>query len=184
MGFPLFLPKVLAKPSGRYRVPGYIQEYVDYITPGLKLIASGKAITAGARAKCNDDVEKRGFYTNANSPFSGPIFGKSLKGVTIPTNISTLLLWCDTAVTPFCIAAIYNITQATLFAIGNKLGIFEEGDYYSAEDLVEFFGIFAQNIPLDTIPELQSVDGGHAPGLYTGGESDLDFQILYPIIYP
>ena len=37
----------------------------------------------------------------------------------------------------------YNITQATKAAPGNELGIFEEGDFYAAQDLVEFFTMFA-----------------------------------------
>lgn len=37
----------------------------------------------------------------------------------------------------------YNITQATKAAPGNELGIFEEGDFYAAEDLVEFFALLA-----------------------------------------
>jgi hypothetical protein len=39
----------------------------------------------------------------------------------------------------------YNITQATKSAKGNKMGIFEEGDFYSAADLIEFFATFAKS---------------------------------------
>lgn len=78
----------------------------------------------------------------------------------------------------------YNITQAKLAHKGNELGIFEEGDFYAPEDLVEFFTLLAPNIPILTEPILQGVDGGKAPGLVATGESDLDFQISYPIIYP
>jgi len=35
-----------------------------------------------------------------------------------------------------------------------------------------------------TEPKLEGIDGGFAPGLYATGESDLDLQISYPIIYP
>lgn len=34
------------------------------------------------------------------------------------------------------------------------------------------------------MPKLEGIDGGFAPSAYAGGESDLDFQISYPIIYP
>jgi hypothetical protein len=40
----------------------------------------------------------------------------------------------------------YNITQATKAARGNELGIFEEGDFYAAEDLILFFATFAQSV--------------------------------------
>ncbi|KAI7039645.1 hypothetical protein KC352_g46697, partial [Hortaea werneckii] len=131
------------------------------------------------------ELEKRGFRTSANQPFSGPVPGPN---ITIP--LTTLnatefeLSHCDEYITPPCIALMYNITKATKAAKGNELGIFEEGDYYAAEDLIEFFAAFAPQIPLTTRPKLEGIDGGFAPGLYAGGESDLDFQISYPIIYP
>jgi len=78
----------------------------------------------------------------------------------------------------------YNITRGDKADPSNKLGIFEEGDFYAAEDLVEFFALFANYIPATTMPVLEGIDGGFAPGAYAGGESDLDFQISYPLIYP
>lgn len=71
----------------------------------------------------------------------------------------------------------YNITKGTKAAAGNELGIFEEGDYYAAEDLIEFFVTLAPYIPITTAPKLEGVDGGFAPSVYAGGESDLDFQM-------
>lgn len=41
-----------------------------------------------------------------------------------------------------------------------------------------------RNIPATTKPILEGIDGGTAPMATAGGESDLDFQISYPIIYP
>ena len=41
-----------------------------------------------------------------------------------------------------------------------------------------------RNIPILTRPILEGIDGGFAPGVYAGGESDLDFQISYPIMCP
>lgn len=62
------------------------------------------------------------------------------------------------------------------------MGVFEEGDFYGKEDLVEFFTAFTDIPPL-TEPLLHSVDGGKDISVATG-ESDLDFQISYPILYP
>lgn len=66
------------------------------------------------------------------------------------------------------------------------MGIFEEGDYYSQQDLNSFFTNFTSYIPNGTHPILESVDGGEAPVPVqdAGGESDLDFQLSIPIIYP
>ncbi|EME46777.1 hypothetical protein DOTSEDRAFT_127175 [Dothistroma septosporum NZE10] len=148
-----------------YFLPEHVSKHVDYVTPGLKLMAGGKA--------------------SNGRPLDGPIFGGKL-----PIDPSVLnatgfeLANCDKYITPPCIAEMYNITKATKAAPGNELGIFEEGDFYAAEDLVEFFATLAPYIPLTTRPKLEGVDGGFAPSAYAGGESDLDFQISYPIIYP
>lgn len=100
---------------------------------------------------------------------------------------SPLSAICQVAVIPECIATFYNITKATKAAPGNQLGIFEDlGDYYSQTDLNEFFLTLAPNIPQGTHPILKAIDGAQAPTTVAnaGAESDLDFQISYPIIYP
>ncbi|WPH02942.1 alkaline serine protease AorO [Acrodontium crateriforme] len=166
------------EPTGRksiatdeYHVPAHIQEHIDYVLPGLRLMAGGKA-TPAARQK------------NTKRGISGPIIGSIIGNDTVKAIQKAELTMCDQYITPPCVAAMYNITQATKAAKGNELGIFEEGDFYGAEDLAEFFTLFAQNIPIGTEPILEGVDGGFAPGLYATGESDLDFQLAYPIVYP
>lgn len=67
------------------------------------------------------------------------------------------------------------------------MGIFEDlGDVYSQADLSLFFATLAPEIPLGTSPTLNAIDGAVAPNpVYNAGpESDLDFQISYPIIWP
>lgn len=69
----------------------------------------------------------------------------------------------------------------------NVLGIFEtEGDYYNQADLDEFISIAAQNItgkpkPLKYLINGAALDEDRA---HAGVESDLDFQMAVPIIYP
>lgn len=178
---PSFKPPDAILTPYRYHLPAHIQKHVDYVTPGLKLLAGGSG-------NPNKRIDKRGFRTSASQKFNPPVFGKALTQAQINaingTGNAALLAQCDTLITPPCIAAMYNITQATKAAPGNQLGIFEEGDFYAAEDLIEFFATLAPNIPLTTMPKLEGIDGGFAPGVYAGGESDLDFQISYPIIYP
>jgi len=97
------------------------------------------------------------------------------------------LAHCDVAITPACIRAMYNFTQGTSAVPHNELGIFEDiGDIYSQEDLDEFFRTLQPRIPQGTHPILNSVDGGTAPTTVAdaGPESNLDFQISYPIIWP
>lgn len=82
----------------------------------------------------------------------------------------------------------YNITKPTTSVKGNELGIFEDlGDHFSIVDLHEFFLTLAPQIPQSVLPEYRLIDGayGNSKSPATAGpESDLDFQISYPIIYP
>ena len=98
-----------------------------------------------------------------------------------------LLALCDIAVTPICIQTEYNITKGTSATKGNELGIFESlNDYLSTSDLQTFFTEFqAGIIPPTTRPILKGIDGGvdNMTGP-VGAESNLDFQISYPIIHP
>lgn len=157
-----------------YHVPEHLSEHVDYVTPGLKLVSGGKPLNG----RKNAELVKRGFRTSSNQNFSTPIFKEKL-----PIPITTLnatgfeLANCDQFITPPCIMAMYNITRGNKAAAGNMLGIFEEGDFYAAEDLVEFFLALAPYIPATTMPKVDGIDGGTAPGLFAGGESDLDLQI-------
>jgi tripeptidyl-peptidase-1 len=68
----------------------------------------------------------------------------------------------------------------------NSLGIFEEGDFYAQEDLDLHFANFTPRIPKGTHPTPAFIDGAKAPVPVrdAGGESDLDFELAYPIIYP
>jgi tripeptidyl-peptidase-1 len=65
------------------------------------------------------------------------------------------------------------------------MGIFE-GDFFLQEDLDLFFTNFTPHIPDGTQPMPAFIDGSEPPGgfLFVGGESDLDFQLAYPLIHP
>ncbi|KAH7354976.1 putative alkaline serine protease AorO [Rhexocercosporidium sp. MPI-PUGE-AT-0058] len=167
----------------KYHVPSHIQEHVDYITPGTKLFSSHRRPNSCA------EIEKRTFGVTSgkgNGGFLPPLL-KDL-GMTIEALLAIPELQvCGTAITPVCIKTLYNVTKPTRAAPGNQLGIFEDlGDVYSQTDLDLFFLTLAQSIPLGTHPTLKAVDGAVAPVnvLAAGPESDLDFQVAYPLIYP
>jgi tripeptidyl-peptidase-1 len=103
-------------------------------------MAGGKAQATALKKRATNEIEERGFRTSGHVKFSGPIFGKTLSRQGLPNiNGGSDLSQCDQIITPPCIKAMYNITPPTKAAPGNQLGIFEEGDFYAAEDLVEFF---------------------------------------------
>lgn len=68
----------------------------------------------------------------------------------------------------------------------NSLDILEEGSYYAQEVLDHLFRNFTPGIPQDTHPIPVFIDGSAAPVpvAYAGGESDLYFELAYPLIYP
>lgn len=66
------------------------------------------------------------------------------------------------------------------------MGIFEEGDYFAQADLNSFYAKYTSYIPTGWAPKVNGVDGGTAPVAVSkaGGESNLDFELAIPIIYP
>ncbi|KAI9925294.1 hypothetical protein ASPWEDRAFT_121564 [Aspergillus wentii DTO 134E9] len=155
-----------------YHVPRSVQDHIDYVTPGIKGLGVREPKPAKKR-----DLAARGILP----PILGPL--------TIPLSelLGNELAFCDIAITPACIKAMYNISEGTTATKGNELGIFEDlGDIYAQEDLDLFFSNLASNIPKGTKPTLKAIDGATAPAniLNAGPESDLDFQISYPIIWP
>ncbi|KAJ5604369.1 hypothetical protein N7510_009523 [Penicillium lagena] len=156
-----------------YHVPHHLRDHIDYITPGIALRE------VNGISKARRSLQKRGFN---GLP---PIIEKLT--VSIEQLLDNLLDLCDVAVTPACIKQLYNIPEGTTSTKGNELGIFEDiGDVYAQDDLDLFFTTLAMNIPSGTHPILKAVDGATAPTTVTnaGPESDLDFQISYPIIWP
>lgn len=157
-----------------YHIPSHLQDHIDYITPGIKLVTADKS-----SGKSSDGRTKRGLFSLPileNSPKDAiTALGSSSTASAATTDLST----CDHVMVPACIAAMYNISQATKAAAGNELGIFEQGDYYSPTDLQTFFQTYAPNIPASTRPILKGIDGGYAPTFSAGAESNLDFQVSY-----
>ncbi|KAJ5471769.1 hypothetical protein N7530_009126 [Penicillium desertorum] len=154
-----------------YHVPSSVREHVDYITPGISL----REVTSVRRST------KRKRFVDGIPPILEPIL------LPIEELLSEAPSLCSQAITPQCIQQMYNISEGHSATEGNELGIFEGiGDVYAQEDLDLFFSKLYSKIPQGTHPILKSVDGGEAPTdtSRAGPESDLDFQISYPIIWP
>lgn len=161
----------------QYHVPKAIQGHIDYITPGVKGVNVGPRLAKRSRGK-------------PGKP-GNPITWQPPKIVSHPhmPKKSSELQTCDVAITPACIRALYDIplqNPNAKVSPNNSMGIFETGDTYSQEDLNLFFANFTSYIPNGTHPIPNFIDGASAPVPVSqaGGESDLDFQLAYPIIYP
>jgi tripeptidyl-peptidase-1 len=160
-----------------YSIPEHVRPHIDYVTPGIKLYATG------VKKAAPGDIAKR---ATRGPPKLPPILGTILSDILSLLEMPLLEL-CQIAITPECISTLYNITKADKSAPGNELGIFEDlGDVYDQTDLNLFFLTLQPDIPLGSHPLLKAIDGATAPNslLKAGVESLLDFQISYPIIYP
>ncbi|CRG91570.1 hypothetical protein PISL3812_08620 [Talaromyces islandicus] len=163
----------------KYHVPDHISHHIDYITPGVKSVEVRDPEPVGN--------EKRTFGLRKPQPPLLKALPESLESI-INSVLGGLLDLCASTITPDCIKTMYNITEGTTATKGNELGIFEDlGDYYSQTDLDLFFASFYSKIPSGTGPTLKGIDGATAPVSdvsKAGPESDLDFQVSYPIIWP
>lgn len=168
--------------SDEYYLPDHIRQYVDYITPGVKLTGALK------KSKL-----KRASHTGAQQP-RGPVkkllpeSGQWKWPARTNTSLPTDLQHCDVNVTTACLKALYSIPDTTYTDAVNVMGLYESGDTYAQEDLNLFFAQFAPYVPQGTHPKLDSIDGGEAPvapgSEYNTGESDIDMDIAFSLIHP
>ncbi|TAQ90266.1 hypothetical protein B7494_g1422 [Chlorociboria aeruginascens] len=162
-----------------YHVPKHIREHIDYITPGIKLLAPpqshiSKKQSAAAAALAKKDLSTRNYHN---------LLTKTKK-YTNSSDLST----CDVAITPACVAALYHIPPGNSSNPNNTLGIFEsELQFYYQPDLDDFFTNFTSYIANGTHPIAANIDGGMQSSddpYYAGGEVELDLMLAYPIVYP
>lgn len=154
-----------------YHVPAHVSRHIDYITPGIKLLA-----LESHKSKREAVMEARiihGFLKHEQEALD-----------ISSTNLST----CDEVITPACVAALYHIPPHNSSNPNNSLGIFEsELQFYQQEDLNLFFTNFSSNIPNGTHPIPANIDGGQQSTddpYEDGTEATLDIQLAYPIVYP
>lgn len=165
-----------------YHIPKHIRKHIDYITPGIKLLAPVKSWQSKRNSRMSKrergELQKRIRHTTLQvSPDSHPN----------NTDLST----CDVAITPACVAALYQIppVPSTPPHPNNSLGIFEsELQFYTQYDLDSFFTNYTEGkIPNGTHPVAANIDGGMQSSddlNYAGTECNLDLQLAYPIVYP
>ena len=164
----------------QYHVPRHVSDHIDYITPGIKLLAPPES-----------HKEKRAAISRRVAQAAGLDHSRILHNLNAhakaPVNTSDLSI-CDKNITPVCIAALYNISQATTKHPNNSMGMFEsELQFYTQLDLDMFFTNFTRRIPNGTHPVAANIDGGQqtTEDLYeAGGEVNLDLMLAYPIVYP
>lgn len=170
-----------------YSLPNELVDLVDYVRPA---IAMTKVNRRAAKSKAPISI-----YENIGklTPEQASEVAAAVKALPYPDgsydgkDLPPALKMCNQIITPACIAYLYKIPKATQSNVTNSMGIFETiGDVYSQEDLDLFFKSAAPWIPQGTGPNLDLINGATAPNPpeTAGGESNLDFDMAYPIVYP
>ncbi|KAI1331621.1 putative protease S8 tripeptidyl peptidase I [Xylariaceae sp. FL0255] len=164
----------------KYSLPQSVQNHIDYITPGIKLMAPVDSSSSGS------ELKRRGM---GRRPTKLQRIDGGLAAL-LKNSDSSDLSTCDIAITPACVAALYKIPPGTKADKSNSMGIFEaELQYWDQLDLNLFFSNYTSpaHIPNGTHPIDHDIDGGVAKTTdisQAGGESMLDLELAYPIVYP
>ncbi|PSR77407.1 putative protease S8 tripeptidyl peptidase I [Coniella lustricola] len=160
-----------------YHVPKHIQHHIDYITPGVKLMAPM-------------DMEARGHmkYKSRVKRIDRPSMAAATAA---PVSANNSLTTCGAGMTPACIAAIYSIPPGDKSDASNSLGIFETDlQFWDQAALNDFFARYSPQVPQDTHPTDYLIDGGVAKtsnvslALIDGPEAVLDIEVAYPLVWP
>ncbi|ORY58836.1 putative protease S8 tripeptidyl peptidase I [Pseudomassariella vexata] len=159
----------------KYHVPITIQEHIDYITPGTRLMAP---VEGDTDLKLKKRVDRQ---VNRQKPqwMAEQVYKQLSKN-------ASDLSHCDQAITPACVKALYKIPPGHLADPTNSLGIFEaELQFWHQVDLDLFYANFTPSIPQRTHPINYEIDG--APPVttrYYPYPDMLDLMLAYPIVYP
>lgn len=163
----------------QYHLPKDIRQHIDYVSPGVKLLAPPESYKQRDRGLKRDLAQR-----NSERSMMTHDLIKLRPGLNVS---ATSLETCDLVITPACIAALYKIPAGRLSSHKNSLGIFEsELQFYTQPDLDSFFTRFYPKIPNGTHPVPANIDGGNQTSdlADSGVEAELDLQLAYPIVYP
>ena len=166
-----------------YSIPQNLTQHIDLIMPTVhfdtKIVTDPAKKPKIKRDNILGKVLHPGSPTDPFKPKKGPI----IKGPGAqpdckqpePINLSN----CDSQITPDCLRALYNFPNGTLEK--SSFGIVEyTPQAYLQSDLNTFYRNLAREIPNNTAPRLNSIDGGVEQSANQGfeynGESDLDLE--------
>ncbi|EHK44450.1 uncharacterized protein TrAtP1_008994 [Trichoderma atroviride] len=144
-----------------YQLPHYVRDHVDFVHPGVSLMAGLKTPSPKKRGIDRSNASQLQSRNAANSS-------------------------CYDLVTPDCVRKLYNVPLGDKAVPGNTLGLFEFGSWYSPQSLDAFVEKYAPNVPTGTRPANVSIDlsAWHYGEYNQGVEADMDVQIAFPLIYP
>jgi tripeptidyl-peptidase-1 len=164
-----------------YHIPVKIQQHIDYITPGIKLLSAGYD---SSRVDLSRRRRRRKRQNRNHDYDIAYVETDDADDIAMLRNPGS----CTTSTTPACVRAQYQIPNGTLAASGNELGVFQSlSQHYNQVDLDTYFSNVAPWIPNGTHPDLRSINGAEGPTtnqMAAGEEADLDFEVAIPLIHP
>ena len=93
---------------------------------------------------------------------------------------------CSQGAFPECIRKLYQIPKTNSSQPGNSFGIYEFNQTYVQSDDDLFFEKVAPEVPVGTTPTNILINGVQLAKNFTNedGESNFDFQLAWPLVYP
>ncbi|MCJ1355544.1 MAG: hypothetical protein MMC33_005536 [Icmadophila ericetorum] len=169
----------------QYHVPKHVQEHVDYITPGIKLIPVVKrSVKRSTKVEQRSLSSVKGVQRTSSPPESVNVHFMPQAAMALPPD----LRGCGVNITPPCIKALYHIPDATRATPDNSLGLFEQGSYFNKEDVNLFYAQYAPYVPQGTFPIPALIDGANysvsLDSSFNSGEANIDIDMAYSLIYP
>ncbi|KAI0810011.1 peptidase S8/S53 domain-containing protein [Xylaria sp. FL0064] len=150
-----------------YAVPRNIQQHIDFVSPTIQF--DPRMGTVAKRITKREAMR--------------PKF-KAIEIDSEPLGLDN----CSQLTTPACLRAIYGIPEEGEAVKGNSYGIVEFAPQsYNQVDLNAFFSVYTSNVPNDTAPIVNGIDGGfltNETGSGTRGESNLDLCYAMALVHP
>ncbi|KAI1432579.1 peptidase S8/S53 domain-containing protein [Xylaria sp. CBS 124048] len=152
-----------------YAVPSNVQSYIDFVSPTTQFDTRMPGTLGKKKVAKRDSLAPRIKGAKAGSKATG-------------------LENCSSLITPACLRAMYDIPEVTEAVEGNSFGIMEFAPQsYNQVDLNGFFSVYAQNVPNNTAPVFDAIDGGYhtnETGSGARGESNLDLCYAMALTHP
>ncbi|KAJ2988216.1 hypothetical protein NUW58_g4094 [Xylaria curta] len=150
-----------------YALPASIRQHIDFVSPTIQF--DPRTGITSRRISKRETIK--------------PKF-KAVQVEPEPTALDS----CSELTTPACLRAIYEIPEEVESVEGNSYGIVEFAPQsYNQGDLNGFFSVYAKNVPNDTAPIYNGIDGGYLSdelGSGTRGESNLDLCYAMSLVHP
>ncbi|KAM3086466.1 hypothetical protein ACMFMF_000415 [Clarireedia jacksonii] len=179
-----------------YSVPESIREHIDFITPTVHFDAK---VVGPKQKRGLNELQKRavarrqstqlgaGHAIGGPNDKSLPKQGAKLSPAQVKLSTDALST-CNTAITPDCLRALYDLPTDYAVAPGNSYGIVEyTPQAYLPNDLDVFFSNFSPAL-VGSRPVFDSIDGGELQTIVESfsynGESDLDLEYAMALVSP